>query len=1215
MKNKQVEAGLASLGYRDFNRASGAFEEALPSLKRDEKAEGYYYYAIARLGAFLEREVAKKEFKNQDKVAKELDQIEQSFLQSLQFNPHSHGIANVLGTLIPALRGKIQAVEPQTQKVRAHFFLEELIKFKLLYVTKLHLSKGMSLYVETHETSIFSGLMRPSFIKRLKAFLQSVGDDALYMPKEKLNELYALFVPYSHEYTEQTKALFTELDKQLFLDDLRISHYYSLEMFYGTSFLNLDSVTTLLASTNYDSRKKVGSFLGELNRKKLLTEDVFKSLISILNSSASSLDNIEFIAKIIKDSGLDPDNRLLKNFFSFALAKIPHAINDYLFDDFISSLQKANKDPKDTEINVPRILMNLNLFSLFNNGTLDIHLFHDAFKLIKETEEALGDEVFAEFIARILKNKSYHAHLIPMLSWGLQLRKESLQHLYELMDKNEDWEQLCYTMNDVLLKAHQQQFPEKPLDLVIEEFRTKEGDVQFTLEDDEISLLKKRYLRIKELGESLILEGTSTLQFSLQSCVAKLKANPKDEESQLKLLAIIRQQIKEEFGIFPYNVQMINLLALLNEPRRIAQIKTGEGKSTLIAMLAAFNGLSSHKVDVVTTSRDLAIRDAKKFESFYKRLGLKVGHNAKDQSTSADYLPHVIYGTNFDFEFAYLRGETQGEKEGRGKRPYDVVIADEVDSMFIDMQRNEAILSFSADGVYPSTMYEEIWQWVNEVPAAKQTPEQLQVKLKASSIDISLEQAKTWIESANNARRYKQDKHYVILPKKNQKNKRDEDDEFEVQIVDFKNTGQISTNSRWQDGLHCFIEAKHRLKVRAESLTKASVNHIEFFNKYKTLIGVTGTLGSQSCRDELRNLYNVNSYDSPAYRRSLKKPVAPVIAEDSDAQELAVLNTIKAMVRAGRPSLILCETIEESEKLFKLFKKHSLLAQLYNGVQTADSDTIIGLAGNSGSITIATNTAGRGTDIVVTPKAEASGGLHVVMTFPANNVRVEQQAFGRTGRQGRQGTYQYILRKNQFNPGELEQDSAEAIIAAMAVNREKRSKLISSQNILNHEFMHVQFIMQSIFFALPQALKTRVMEPWAKLKTEMQKYSRKFTNDELLEDETDAIKSMCDQFNAFWNKHIRNSEALYLSPLHFAIQKKDAEAVELFMEHLPELMSETNDEDQSAEDLIKQLVQTDELKFKVGGSGFIRSLLFFAEDPDMVVDTLNPRDAGLEFEV
>lgn len=494
---------------------------------------------------------------------------------------------------------------------------------------------------------------------------------------------------------------------------------------------------------------------------------------------------------------------------------------------------------------------------------------------------------------------------------------------------------------------------------------------------------------------------------------------------------------------------MLNLLALINEPRRIAQIKTGEGKSTLIAMLAAFFALKQQTVDIITTSDTLATRDTKKFAPFFQSLGLSVTHTVEHESHEI-FDKDVVYGTISDFEFAYLRGETQGEWNGRRLRTYDVAIVDEVDSMFIDMQRNQAILSKNNDDGYPPEAYRIVWNWIVKTNELDQTHENLQAELKSQGIDITSETALTWLKSAHTAQVFSENKEYII-------DRHETKSSPSIKIVDKLHTGQVASGTtRWQDGLHQILEAKHNLNIKNESLTTGSISHIEYFNKYEILIGVTGTLGSESSRNELRQLYKVNTYDSPSYKPSLKTQIPYRILKDEKSQLIEVNNTILEMNSAGRPTLVLCEDIEKSETYHQFLKNNVQSLQLYNGIQALSADIILSLAGRPSTSTIATNCAGRGSDIVTSPDAEKNRGLHVILTFPAINLRVEKQAFGRTGRQGKKGTFHYILNEDQLTKSENKGITVEDKIALMHEKRELREKIISSDNMFYHNLMHKQ---------------------------------------------------------------------------------------------------------------------------------------------------------------
>lgn len=1015
---------------------------------------------------------------------------------------------------------------------RAKCFSKELMKFQLLYSTKLYVTTEL----EAVEEEYFFRFFIPEQIKRLRNIFDINKSDPLFLSYAQINQLYKQQQAY--QYNEKQEDVFKCLQECIWLS----GHFYTnkeyveiLKKYKGG--LNIDHVILIHDIYNDFHLKELRIIIKELNDNHLLNDKIFKSFAGLITQSNDYRDHLKILADAISSSHSVDKDKLFNCLFSFALDRMPHdKFTDHQFSRYIAYV-KTSCISADDNINIKKIDIYLDLLALFTRSGEEI-LLNQVSDLMKETEIAIGSSNFIAICEKTLTYKMSYSDFISMLNLGLQFRKDSVKELLVLMDSHHaDVHTIKNKANELLLKEYQKKFPERPLDDVIHDFLTKSNDVEFPIDQAELKQLQGRYIQIKNIGEKLMTTGRAGLQSELKKCKTILARDPENETAQMTLLAIIRLQVRDQLGIYPYNIQMLNVLALLNQPKRIGQIKTGEGKSTLIAMLAAYFGLQNRTVDIITTSHDLAIRDAEKFAPFYRALGVGIGHNVSEDKQNSDcYENAVVYGTVSDFEFAYLRGETQDGSGGRGDRPYDVVIADEVDSMFIDMQRNEAILSRPRENAHKADVYESIWSWINETAKQAQTRENLQAMLKSKGTEISLELAATWLKNAQTAQRYTEEKEYIIgYPESKSKNREKNEDDRIIKIVNKANTGEVEGDTtRWQGGLHEILEAKHKLKVRVESLTTASISHIEYFNKYKTLIGLTGTLGSQASRDELNQLYKVSTYDSPPYKPSLKKQISHLIESDEKAQMNQIDKIVKQQMDAGRPVLILCESIQDSKKLNKQLAKKIKSTQIYNGVQMLSADAILGLAGNPGVVTIATNLAGRGTDIVTTPEAESHGGLHVILTFPAINQRVEQQAFGRTGRQGKQGTYHYILCDNQLSDSEKRDKTIDEKISKMRANREIRERIISADNVYNYNIMHKIFILQTVFFALPMPIKSNHMTEWATFKTETNKHAAQFMRDELDEsDENVVMLSILNQFNEFWKTTLTKYGDNYKTPIDF----------------------------------------------------------------------------------
>ncbi len=622
-----------------------------------------------------------------------------------------------------------------------------------------------------------------------------------------------------------------------------------------------------------------------------------------------------------------------------------------------------------------------------------------------------------------------------------------------------------------LLEAFYKKFPEKDIQTVYNEFTTKSVDVQFPMSKEEMTKLVEQYSIIKKLEIELsVLSEAKLEEFHAKVCKKLPKIFLEANTEKYHLLAVIRERIKRCFGVFPYNVQMLNILAFLNNPngRRVAQIKTGEGKSITIAMLAAF--LAHYmRVDICTTSKELAERDCEKFKAFYSSFKFTVDTpcHEDDQDLKAAFASNIMYGPVEQFEFAYLY-DMLAIDDNRGNRKFSVMIIDEADSMFIDTQSTPARIA-SPNGQYSPVLYTTIWEAMTESeahPSASALQAIIKDKIRK---EYPLEQVETWISSASQAQDYELGKDYTISKGK-------------IVIVDYRNTGQLVHGSRWHKGIHSFLEVKHGLKVRPEDGTCLQVTHYQYFNMYRYLFGLTGTLGNEPERDLLKMFYNIDLVDSPPYHPSIKKPEEHLIVLKDQVSE-TLKKDVTEKVSQGRPVLIICETINASKELYKLLKGVSQCVQLYNAEQKESVEQILSLAALPRTVTIATNTAGRGTDITISHESARNGGLHVIVTFYTINVRVELQAFGRTGRQGRPGTYRYILPFEGSLYEILSQKGEKALFKFSFQNwlnrREEINKQTMRNNILTKELYQKLFVFQKALLAeIPRETRNIIRSIW-----------------------------------------------------------------------------------------------------------------------------------------
>lgn len=625
-------------------------------------------------------------------------------------------------------------------------------------------------------------------------------------------------------------------------------------------------------------------------------------------------------------------------------------------------------------------------------------------------------------------------------------------------------------------------YPEKPLEEVLKAFRAN-ALVAFPLSDSELNSIELEYHEIYRKGVEFSLLGMDSLIYKAKEIQDRCRSQPLSKEDKHALIAIGREAIRKKFHIYPYNTQILTVLGILNHPSqmkgRIAQVRTGEGKSTIVTLLTFYFACQGKNVDIITSSRYLAQRDQEKYADFFQAFSISSSHICEDHPNPDHFKGQILYGINSDFEFAIMRDylwEMNLRKvERKGQmvpRPFDVVLVDEVDNLFIDSALNSARLSIAGRAKL-NWIYHPILAFVQEEEVIvalalklknkeliKRVVEELREQLihfqsgKFKDVVTTLNQRKlqTWIESAYAALHdFSPDREYVIKPKEKwtSKGKVCKD---QIVIIDRENTGRPQEESRWQNGIHEFLEAKHDLTIEEESLMPASLCHPIFFSYYSSIYGLTGTMGPEIERAEVQEIYEVESFDVPSHKTNVRKILVPKVVMTQVDFLLEMLQEVQEMIHQKRPTLILFESIEETKDFSCFLEKQKVFHQLLNARQAEHEDFVVARAGASKMVTIATNTAGRGTDIILHPTSLESGGLHVIFTFYPVNDRVETQGFGRAGRQGQPGTARIIL-CSEHSLEKLKQQR-EARVQRSSIHRKERSFI----ETINHRYLQPFFI-------------------------------------------------------------------------------------------------------------------------------------------------------------
>jgi len=473
--------------------------------------------------------------------------------------------------------------------------------------------------------------------------------------------------------------------------------------------------------------------------------------------------------------------------------------------------------------------------------------------------------------------------------------------------------------------------------------------------------------------------------------------------------AVTREAAWRVLGQRHFDVQLVGGIVL--HQGKIAEMKTGEGK-TLVATLPVYlNALTGKGVHVVTVNDYLARRDAEWMSGIYNFLGLSTGvilHEKSDSERRAAYRADITYGTNNEFGFDYLRDNMKFDIEEFCQRRFHYAIVDEVDSILIDEARTPLIISG------PAEMSTDLYYRVNQILPKFQREVHYAVdeKLRAASLTeegVAHAEKLLEIENLYDPRNIEWLHHLNQALKAHVLFQRDVDyivKDGEVIIVD-EFTGRVMPGRRYSDGLHQALEAKEGVKVEKENQTLASITFQNYFRMYEKLAGMTGTADTEA--PEFKKIYNLDVVVIPTNMPMVRTDFPDVVYKNQNAKFRAVVREIKELHTKGQPVLVGTISIENSEKLSVLLKKEGIPHSVLNAKHHEQEAEIIAQAGQSGRVTIATNMAGRGTDIKLGENVPGLGGLHILGTERHESRRIDNQLRGRSGRQGDPGSSRFYL--------------------------------------------------------------------------------------------------------------------------------------------------------------------------------------------------------------
>ena len=515
--------------------------------------------------------------------------------------------------------------------------------------------------------------------------------------------------------------------------------------------------------------------------------------------------------------------------------------------------------------------------------------------------------------------------------------------------------------------------------------------------------------RINELEPEISRLSDDELAQKTLEFKEKLRQRATLDDIMIPAFAVVREVAKRKVNMRPFDVQLIGAIVL--HEGKIAEMKTGEGKTLVATMPAYLNALTGEGVHIVTVNDYLAKRDRYWMGPIYESLGLTVGllqHDSTPAERRIAYNADITYGTNTEFGFDYLRDNMALSEDELVQRDFNYAIVDEVDSILIDEARTPLIISGVAEK--PTRLYYQFAHIARSL--VRDVDYTVDEKLKSVTLTdagarkvekilgieniyaVSDVDYLSYLMAALKAKElFKKDVDYIVK-------------DGEVIIVD-EFTGRLMYGRRYSDGIHQAIEAKEGLKIRQEAQTLATITLQNYFRMYKKLAGMTGTAATEA--DEFLKIYGLEVVVIPTHKPMIRIDYPDAVYKTEKAKFKAIIKEISELYKIGRPVLVGTRSIEKSELLSSMLKKLGIPHQVLNAKYHEKEAEIIAKAGQKGSVTIATNMAGRGVDIVLGEGVAELGGLHIIGTERHESRRIDNQLRGRAGRQGDPGSSRFYV--------------------------------------------------------------------------------------------------------------------------------------------------------------------------------------------------------------
>lgn len=537
----------------------------------------------------------------------------------------------------------------------------------------------------------------------------------------------------------------------------------------------------------------------------------------------------------------------------------------------------------------------------------------------------------------------------------------------------------------------------------------------------ELNELQKLATQVESFADAMSQLPDEALQAKTPEFRSRLKEGASLDELLPEAFAVAREGAKRVLGLYPFHVQILGGIAL--HRGNIAEMMTGEGKTLTATMPVYLNALAGKGVHVVTVNEYLSSRDESEMGQLYRWLGLTTGLNVNAMSPDKKreaYNCDVTYSTNSELGFDYLRDNMVVYKEQMVQRPLNYAIIDEVDSILIDEARTPLIISGEAEQA--TSDYLRADRFVKALTEDKSGDDvdddkdygDYKIDWPTKTISLTSQGIKRACEHFGLKNLYDVENQKLVhhideALRANYIMLNDIDyvvQDGEVNIVD-SFTGRVMEGRRYSDGLHQAIEAKEHVKIQEESKTQATITYQNFFRMYEKLAGMTGTAKTEE--EEFREIYNMEVLTIPTNKPIIRVDHPDKLYPTIESKFAAVVADIKARHEKGQPVLVGTVAIESSELLSKLLKQAGVPHAVLNAKNHAKEAAIIMNAGQRGAMTIATNMAGRGTDIKLGPGVKEVGGLAVIGTERHESRRIDNQLRGRSGRQGDPGVTRFYL--------------------------------------------------------------------------------------------------------------------------------------------------------------------------------------------------------------